>query len=371
MAYFRCEKSTKILKKLLWTNPSPTTAFSAQTISLDLSKYDGVIIKCAWFITDLQLQYQLFNYVPKDSIAHNIASFLDYSTTNFYRGRFATVTDNGVTFSNAGYPISTLANTDNRYVIPTEIYGYVYAPDMAIAEKKLLWNNPSPTAVFSAQTLNLDLSECDGVIIRCSWERTQNSDAHKALQIFNYIPKDNVSHNISSCTGTTAQIYVAKRQATVTNNGITFSDATYGSGTNSSYIIPIEIYGYIYKEKIDEPDRRKFILKDGVFQGTQGTDYGVLGTLTQGSGFVTTSSGYGAGVAPFISAEDKTKYKRVVFDVDNTSNASRMYYSTTETGSRTYINNQQSAVNLSSLNDNIFLYLTPSTTMNYYNIYLE
>ena len=30
---------------LLWTNPSPSTEFAAQTVSLDLTEYAGVIIE--------------------------------------------------------------------------------------------------------------------------------------------------------------------------------------------------------------------------------------------------------------------------------------------------------------------------------------
>lgn len=34
-----------VTEDLLWTNPSPTSAFAAQTVALDLSGYDGVKIK--------------------------------------------------------------------------------------------------------------------------------------------------------------------------------------------------------------------------------------------------------------------------------------------------------------------------------------
>ena len=30
---------------LLWTNPSPTSEFAAQTVSLDLTEYNGVIVE--------------------------------------------------------------------------------------------------------------------------------------------------------------------------------------------------------------------------------------------------------------------------------------------------------------------------------------
>ena len=34
-------------RKLLWTNPSPTSSFAAQTVTLDLSSYDDVEIEMA------------------------------------------------------------------------------------------------------------------------------------------------------------------------------------------------------------------------------------------------------------------------------------------------------------------------------------
>ena len=244
--------------------------------------------------------------------------------------------------------------------------------------KKLIWNNPSPTTAFNAQTLVMDLSMYDAVVIRCSWQANYNTDAQKPYQLFNYVPKDGLVHTISSSlnTGNTSGLYC--RRVTVTDTGITFSTAGYPASTlataNAGYIIPTEIYGYTYQPDIRTTDNRKFILKDGIFQGTQGTDYGVLGTLTQNTGFVSVSgTGYASGLAIFISASDKTKYKRVVFDsyVANAVTV-RLYSSTTETGSRTAVSTGRWAVNLNTLSNDIFLYLMANDgAMSYYNIYLE
>jgi len=243
--------------------------------------------------------------------------------------------------------------------------------------KKLLWNNPSPTTAFPAQTLSFDLSKYDAVIIRCSWQTNYNTDTQKRYQLFNYVPKDGAEHTISSCLGTSGSSLSAnRRQATVTDSGITFSAGWAGGSDNNNVIIPIEIYGYVYEPDIAEPDKRKFILKDGLFQGTRGIDYGVLGTVTYNPGSVTMSgSAYAFGIAPFISASDKTKYKRVVFDADTGgTGTSKLSYSTTETGSRTDIANSANtwAVNINTLNNDIFLYyLCNLTSRTFYNIYLE
>lgn len=372
MAFFRCEKSTKIFKKLLWANSSSDN-FPAQTISLDLTKYDGVIVysKLTASTTPIPTNTSQ-NYISKDGVEYWIS--MPYATTMNVR-RSVTVTDTGVTFGNG---IQDASTGKPNFAVPYLIYGYVYEPDMAIAEKKLLWNNPSPTSAFAAQTLSLDLSKYDGVIIRVSCGTNYNTDIQKPYQLFNYVPKDGTVHYLHSLLNTsgTSNAYWA-RQVTVTDTGITFSIAGYPASTlasnNASQMIPTEIYGYIYKDKIDEPDKRKFILKDGIFQGTQGTDYGVLGTLTQNVGFVTLAGGnYNTGIAPFISASNKTKYKRVVFDCDNVNAANvRMYSSTTETGSRTHVFSGSFSINLNTLSNDIFLYLMPTANMNYYNIYLE
>ena len=139
MAYFRCEKTSKMLKKLIWTNPSPTTAFPAQTLLLDLTQYDAVIIRVSCgtnYNTDAQKPYQTFNYIPKDGESHYLHSLLNTSgTSNAYWGRVVSVTNSGITFSTSGYPVSTLANNNATQMIPTEIYGYVYQPELVTSEQ--------------------------------------------------------------------------------------------------------------------------------------------------------------------------------------------------------------------------------------------
>ena len=391
MALYKCEKSTKIFKKLLWTNSDPSAGFAAQTLSMDLSKYEGVVIRVSVgtnYNTDALKPYQTFNYIPKDGVAHYLHSLLDTSgTSNAYWARQVTVTDSGITFSIAGYPASTLATTSTNVMIPTEIYGYVYEPDIKYTEtslwtnsaptsafaaqdvtlsddidnykyikfkyrnhtandtenriilsvedlkksvasygnnrvravmdsvvsadaygriiiyvdnttinfttayhatssatsntpsipleivglneldtevipqaKELLWLNPSPSATFAAQTLSMDLSKYDAVVIRCSWATNYNTDAQKPFQVFNYVPKDGNSHWITSSLGTGSALNLYGRTASVTNEGITFSLAGYGAysgGTSTTNIIPTEIYGLTQNPEEHPQDNRK------------------------------------------------------------------------------------------------------------------
>ena len=371
----------------LWTNSAPTSAFAAQDVTLSdsIENYKYIAIKYK-YATDAG--YNEGSYISTSIISVTDLKKCSYNTSLTRPGMALGVTTSGnVNWTRfVAYKSNTnlyfwgagavgAANTNTTNVIPLEILG-LNELDISKTSKVQLWLNPSPTTNFAAQTISLDLSDYEAVIIRVSVATNYNTDAQKPYQLFNYIPKDGAVHYLHSLLNTsgTSSAYYG-RQVTVTDSGITFSLAGYPVSTlatsSQSTMIPTEIYGLKYTEPIYPDDPRKFILKNGVFQGTQGTDYGVLGTLTQNTGFVTIASGtYTTGITPFISATDKTKYKRLVFDSECIT--SRLYYSTTESGSRTLISNTTYALNLNTLSDNVFVYLMPSgATMNYYNIYLE
>lgn len=106
---------------LLWTNPNPTSSFSAQTISLDLSKYDSVYVVSrastsvnmvdSFFASPEKNQEQIWEVVDKND--------------DYIGARRLTMTNSGVTFSEGvSYALlSTKGGTDNTRCIPTKIYG--------------------------------------------------------------------------------------------------------------------------------------------------------------------------------------------------------------------------------------------------------
>ena len=114
----------RLNSELLWTNASPTSAFSAQTINLDMSKYSTIIIcfrqssgsnftrtltcVCANVSSSVQ-QFQVFGWI-----------------NGIIRTRFVDVNDSKVYFG-VGSNYNTYGNgtsiTDNTVVIPTKIYG--------------------------------------------------------------------------------------------------------------------------------------------------------------------------------------------------------------------------------------------------------
>ena len=105
---------TKLGETLLWTNPNPTAAFGAQTISLDLSSYESVLIETlSCFGGDLNDgRPNAINFV---SVGHS--SGLADSGSNDMRS--ISVTTSSITFGNARYG----QWDDNGCVIPYKIYG--------------------------------------------------------------------------------------------------------------------------------------------------------------------------------------------------------------------------------------------------------
>lgn len=111
---------------LLWENSNPTSAFAAQTVSLDLSDYAGVLVECELDISHNDIITRA--YIKKedyDLVGFGAGSGGAGSATSAV-GRTVKVDDNGVIFGN-GY--TTAVN--NTASIPVKIYGvkgYVVEP---------------------------------------------------------------------------------------------------------------------------------------------------------------------------------------------------------------------------------------------------
>lgn len=98
----------------LWTNPSPTSNFAAQTVSLDLSSYDAVIVVVAHSITGSEKNPC---WLMKGD--YNGNAFTAYHTGSYIYARPANVSDTGIVFGQGARG----GTTNNQYAIPVEIYG--------------------------------------------------------------------------------------------------------------------------------------------------------------------------------------------------------------------------------------------------------
>lgn len=108
--------------KLLWTNPNPSAAFGAQTVSVDLKKYTGVIIK--FYDTHT---VQRYIYVPKVAITSDNCPAVVNPGDTFWRPSSAQVrlvtaiSDSSVTFARGRF-VSDDTTNDN-VLKPLAIYG--------------------------------------------------------------------------------------------------------------------------------------------------------------------------------------------------------------------------------------------------------
>lgn len=98
----------------------------------------------------------------------------------------------------------------------------------------LLWTNDNPTTNFAAQTLSLDLSNYNYVIVVT---RTSTSEDYKN-RASTIIPIGGTVY-----TGVGVSEDRAMRYAKASSSGIEFSDAHYGLQDNNTYAIPYKIYG--------------------------------------------------------------------------------------------------------------------------------
>lgn len=122
-------------KKLLWANPNTASAFTAQTISIDLSDYDEVEV---WFNcwrnrpnTSLQFRVKKGTYgIATQGASTNTSSGINPFVVGSYiivQDRPIYVTDTGVQFGTCteGASNGTMYNADGS-MIPAYIYGIKY-----------------------------------------------------------------------------------------------------------------------------------------------------------------------------------------------------------------------------------------------------
>lgn len=117
--------------ELLWTNASPSSAFGAQTVSLDLSGYDQVLIKVRFGTSSGMFENAYMKHLCDIGETTTIYAFNVPNTSSRNMGlivavRNANISSSGIVFS-AGLTkaanITGNPSTDNSACIPYAIYG--------------------------------------------------------------------------------------------------------------------------------------------------------------------------------------------------------------------------------------------------------
>jgi hypothetical protein len=109
---------------LLWQNASPTSAFAAQKVSLDLSGYDMVFINFLTHCASGSFRWYHRSEISHIGNYHKVVGFCETGTDIGFRC-FSTA-DDGINFTAAYYTTtfssSSWSNSNNLY-IPLNIYG--------------------------------------------------------------------------------------------------------------------------------------------------------------------------------------------------------------------------------------------------------
>ena len=107
---------------LLWTNANPTSAFAAQTVSLDLSNYSMIFVECIRYASNVD-SYSLGTALSKIGEGATCTCAAAISSTGTYSVSFRafTCSASGVTFGN-GRKYDGVPDSDER-AVPYKIYG--------------------------------------------------------------------------------------------------------------------------------------------------------------------------------------------------------------------------------------------------------
>ena len=108
----------------MWTNSSPTSNFSPQTLSFDLSSYDHIVIEYR-YTTSTDYRKTIACY-PNGAIYNLDFSYTNKDTVPYIAGRTVKITVDGVQFYDGLIqPCNQTARTvNNADVIPVKIIGY-------------------------------------------------------------------------------------------------------------------------------------------------------------------------------------------------------------------------------------------------------
>lgn len=107
---------------LVWTNPSPGNAFAAQTVSLNLSKYQAILIRTLWYASsDASVRTYSNLFLPNGKFNINVGKEVNTQ-------RPLDISSTGVVFQDCSkymtYGNST-GTVDNNTLVPYQIYGIV------------------------------------------------------------------------------------------------------------------------------------------------------------------------------------------------------------------------------------------------------
>ena len=106
---------------------------------------------------------------------------------------------------------------------------------------ELLWENPNPSAAFAAQTISLNLSGYNAVLVVAITTPLEKTNPECGFTTaFGFVDSDYDLHLNWGSAGTNR---VATRKASISSTGVSFLAGRYNNATKNDYTVPYRIYG--------------------------------------------------------------------------------------------------------------------------------
>ena len=220
---------------LLWENSNPTAEFAAQTISLDLTDYAGVIVEFNESDVMQNLAGRLYckktdNYSRYVGVGYSANV---QSNVAAYARNIIKVDNNGVEF---GTSVTNSAANNQKILIPIKIYGvkkYIVEPQIG----DLLWHNDNPTASLSSTNAAGDYSKYSKIYVEAKATKTND---YKLTAI---IEKNN-TYKPGLAFGTTYRTMSFTASNIKIDNAIFVNNQSIASADNNNIIVT-DIYGIV------------------------------------------------------------------------------------------------------------------------------
>ena len=268
--------------ELAWSNPSPTTSFAPQTITLK-DNYPMVFVVATYEARDDTSSENgtvstIVSGYRGQVIAWNENMTWTYGRSCVLNGKSLTIGDSRWLIQN-----SSASAIQNDACVPKFVFGLkTVAPKVG---KTLLWTNPSPTANFNAQTVTLakDANQYDMLMVESRYGATEDSIFSSFLE-----PTVTTRQTVMSARYVVnATTTIVLRDATINGTQITFTTGRYivpnGMGEGTQYAIPLKIYGINFSGSPSTPEYRSGD-EETVVSTTVGEQYSLFlsGLLTSG-----------------------------------------------------------------------------------------
>lgn len=245
----------KQTETVLWTNSAPTSNFAAQTVTLSDSIGNYKYVKIVYSITNTtsgqtdieDVIYPVDDFRRRTNVSGNWSIVEDFSSGGYQWTRTSGyVSDTSISMGNCyRWNTSSSGTMQNQAIIPLEILG-LNELDHGGMIVDALWTNPSPTTAFAAQTVSLDLSNYDAVLIDGVYGSNYAPHSGQPRANTFYIEK---GQSYDACYGwvLSGNLWVTYRNTAVNANGVVFGGGYYYNNTTrtaqDSTAVPMAIYG--------------------------------------------------------------------------------------------------------------------------------